>query len=946
VACLDDNTIAAFLGGELNDAQRAAVNAHLETCSACRQLVAALVKSERDDTGNPSLGDTLPSSGLHAAPKAPERLGRYVVLGTIGAGGMGHVFSAYDPVLERKVALKVVKSGRAAEVTEEVKARLLREGKSIAQLNHPNIVSVFDMGTSEGEVYVAMELVEGGSLKQWLAASPRDWRAVLTAFLEAGRGLAAAHRAGLVHRDFKPENVLVGTDGRVRVSDFGLSMSLSPREREPTPVPLSVDPRLTQTGALVGTPAYMAPEQLKGHLADALSDQFSFCVALWESLTGVRPFASRLDLDAAKWQRVEPPPSVRVPPWVRRALDRGLALEPSERFPSMEALLDALSTDPAVRRRRAWLLAGAAALTVALVAGGVAFARRVDQRCTGAPALAEAVWNPTVAATVKQAVTTHGSSDVAALVERRLGEYVAGWTAMHTEACQATRVRGEQSDQVLTLRMACLEHRRTEAKALVQLLSTANADVALRAPEAVEALTPLSACADTEALLAQVPPPERPDVQARVDAVRQELAASKAQLDVGRYDDAKAGATDAVTKARAAEYPPVLAEALVHLGRTQEQLGDLKGAEATLLDALSTAEASRHDVARAEAATALMLVLGVRQARYAEAHAWDKLAEGAIARVGRSPLLEARLLQTRGLVRYAEGKLQEAIEAHQQAVALFEQVDPQGVSLAAALNELGAAFRGARKAPEAMAAYQRALALAEARVGADSDLVATSRNGLANTFLLEGRFDEALPLYQQALAVFERRLGPQHYRTVTTLNNVGVVLAEQGRYRDALPYFEKVVAARDAVAADAKAADAHANLGMLLLELGRLDDADAQLERAKGLLQGLPLDHFSQAEPLLGAAKLSLARHDGAKAEAPLERVLALCAGKEGFRFEYTRARAQFLMARVLLEVKHQPAEGRALAEQARTALVGFGEQRFRRDIGEVSRWLDAHLAR
>ena len=943
MACLDDNTLAAFLGGELTDAQRADVQAHLETCSACRQLVATLVKSEREEPGGVSLGDTLPSTVPQAAlPKTPEKLGRYVVLGTLGAGGMGHVYAAYDPVLERKVALKVVRAGRAADVTEEVKARLLREGKSIAQLNHPNIVSVFDMGTSEGEVYMAMELVEGGSLKQWLSAAPRDWRAVLGAFLEAGRGLAAAHRAGLVHRDFKPENVLVGGDGRMRVSDFGLSMSATPREAEPTPVPRGLDPRLTQTGALVGTPAYMAPEQLRGAAADALSDQFSFCVALWEGLYGARPFAPRVDVDPARWQRAEPPAATRVPAWVRRALERGLETEPSRRFPSMEALLDALGTDPAVTRRRAWLAAGASTAVLLLAGGGVVVARRAD-RCTGAPALAETMWNPAVAATVRTALVTQGSEAVAALVDRRLAEYVAGWTAMHTSACEATRLRGEQSDQVLTLRMACLERRRTETRALVQLLSAATADVAARAPEAAEALPPLSTCADVEALRAQVPPPERPEVQAKVDDVRQALALSRAQLDVGRYDDAKAGATAAVTKARAADYPPVLAEALVHRGRVQEQLGDVKGAEATLLDALSTAEAARHDVARAEAATTLMLVLGVRQARYAEAHAWDKLAEGAIARVGGNALLEAKLLQTRGLVRYAEGQLQDAIDAHRRAVAILEKEDAQGVALAGALNELGAAYRGARQATEALAAYQRALTLAEARVGAESDLVATSRNGLANTLLLDGRFDEALPLYQQALAVFERRLGPRHYRTVTTINNVGVVLAEQGRFADALPYFEKVVAAREAVAADAKAADAHANLGMLLLELGRLDAAEAELERAKGLLQGLPLDHFSQAEPLLGFAKLALARNEGAKAEAPLERVLALCAGKEGFRFEYTKARAQFLKARVLLEVKHEARAGLVLAEEARTALKAFGEQRFRRDLAEVSRWMTSH---
>src|SRR5581483_9051057 len=225
MACLDDNTLAAFLGGTLSTADRAEVERHVETCPACRALVAELLKQERSTSGEPN--DTLPSSRPRSsAPKPGRAIGRYVLQELIGQGGMGAVYSAYDPVLERKVALKLVRGERHAGGLSEVKERLLREGKSIAQLSHPNIVAVFDMGTSEGEVYVAMELVEGGSLRQWLTSAPRHWREVLERFIAAGQGLAAAHRAGLVHRDFKPENVLVGKDGRVRVTDFGLAASV------------------------------------------------------------------------------------------------------------------------------------------------------------------------------------------------------------------------------------------------------------------------------------------------------------------------------------------------------------------------------------------------------------------------------------------------------------------------------------------------------------------------------------------------------------------------------------------------------------------------------------------------------------------------------------------------------------------------------------------------
>jgi tetratricopeptide (TPR) repeat protein len=935
VACLDENTIAALVGGDLDDTRLADVHAHLEGCTACSQLVAALIKGAREDSERLSIADTAPASGPLEPGEPPklERVGRYVVLEHLGTGGMGRVHAAFDPVLERKLAIKLVRPGRAAEAAEEVKARLLREGKAIAQLNHPNIVSIFDMGEAEGQVYVAMELVDGGSLKGWLAATPRPWREVLRVYLEAGRGLAAAHRAGLVHRDFKPENVLVGADGRVRVSDFGLSTSLS-RPEVVGPAPGPGDVRLTQTGAVLGTPAYMSPEQWDGRLATPLSDQFSFCLALWEGLFRAAPFER--GRGRPTWTRVEPPTPVAVPARVRAALERGLSLDPQRRFPSMEALLDTLEP----RAVPPGLLA-VAALVLVVTGVGVGL-WRARPSCTGAPALVEQVWRPEVAAAVERALGADAAA--AALVRDRLSSYLATWQAMHTEACEATRVRGEQSDQLLTLRMACLERRRAEVRALVGVLSgPAKAELVQAAPEAVEALTPVSVCGNTEALLAQVAPPEKPEVATRVEAVREALAQGRALVGLGRLEEAAAAVASARASASTAGYPAVLAEALALEGELDEKRGDLKAAEKVLLEALSTAEAARHDEVRAQAATSLMLVLGVRQARYAEAAAWDKLAEGAIARVGGGPLLEARLLQTRGLMRYAEGKVPEAIELQQRAAEAYARLDPDGVQRGLALIELGAAYRGARQVPEALAAYQQALGLLRARLGDSSDAVAATRNGLANTYMLEGRFEEAQSMYLAALAVFEKRLGARHFRTVTAFNNVGVVLAEQGRFAEALPYFEKVVAAREASAADPKAADAHANLGMLLVELKRPDAARAEFERARALLQGVAIDHFSNAEPLLGLARLALDEGRGVEAQPHLARVLELCEGKQGFRFDYTRARAQFLEARVLAEAKGQRAEGRERAEQVVRLFEGFGANRFRRDVSVVQQWLASH---
>jgi tetratricopeptide (TPR) repeat protein len=943
---LDDNTLAAFTAGTLSLTERTEAERHVETCAECRALVAQMLKHERSSL---EPVDTLPSPQARPAPKSGQAVGRYELGAVLGQGGMGIVYEAFDPVLERKVALKLVRSERHASGLHEVKERLLREGKSIAQLAHPNIVTVFDMGTSDDEVYVAMELVAGGSLRTWLNAEPRAWRDVLERFVAAGEGLAAAHEKGLVHRDFKPENVLLGTDGRVRVSDFGLASSVPAPVARPAPIVTTpVEPRLTQEGAVLGTPAYMAPEQLDGRDATALSDQFSFCVALWEALTGARPYAP--NVQDGSLQRVPTRSDAVAPAWLLRAVDRGLSLDAKDRYPSVRALLDALGKDLAHARARRlrWTAAAVAPLALAAVASYWA-ATRADRLCKGAHAQVERLWNPTVSAAVERALAATKADDAEAnweLARVRLEGWFGAWETMHTDACLATRVRGEQSDELLTRRMACLDRRRAEAQALLELLGHPTAEVAAHAPQAVDALLPLATCADTEALLAQVGPPEGEQAHKQVSAALLLLDEAKARFDTGLYEEATARAREGYDAAKASGHQSTLAQAQVLLGRLQEHAGDLKSAERTLLEAISTAQAGKDDAATAAAATHLMLVLGVRQARYNEAHAWGQLAQGAIGRIGGSPPLEARLLQTTGLVRYAEGQLKEAIDAHEKAVAVYEKVAPGSLDLADALNGLGAALRGARKATEALAIFNRALDLLLKAVGPNSDLVATTRNGIASSYMLEGRFDDALKLYQQAYEVFAKQLGEKHFRTVMALNNIGVVLAEQSRFDDALPYFERVLEARRlASETDAKTADAYANVGMLLVELKRFGEAQSMFDKAKGVLQGYPLDHFSQAEPLLGQAKLELAQGSADKAVEPLSRVLELCEHREGFRFEYTRARADFLMGRALVERKPPAPEGFDRVRRALDAFVGFGRERFKRDIAEVEDWLQSHPA-
>jgi len=399
VACLDDNTAVEFATGEMPPGATARVESHLATCRDCRTLVAALAPAPGEPDSDlatpmrPARGKrggrdlALASTEGHGKRGSAEpviavgdTIGRYVVLRRIGAGGMGVVFAAYDPQLDRRVALKLLRTGMGLG-EGEAKARLVREAQAIAQLSHPHVVAVYDVGTAaSGEVYVAMEFVEGDTLTQWLHRWERSWRDLLGAFRDAGLGLAAAHGVGLLHRDFKPDNVLVGSDGRVRVSDFGLARSLVTGDDEHLPMPALTALRvtLTATGAVMGTPRYMAPEQLVGKDVTAAADQFSFCVALYEALYGAHPFAGdTAALMIEEGARMRPPPDGKgTPAVVASILARGLDPVPARRFPSMSALLAELAHAVTPPRRRVVAIVAA----VALVLGGAAAATVITPR--------------------------------------------------------------------------------------------------------------------------------------------------------------------------------------------------------------------------------------------------------------------------------------------------------------------------------------------------------------------------------------------------------------------------------------------------------------------------------------------------------------------------------------------------------------------------------------
>ncbi|MBA3454286.1 MAG: protein kinase [Deltaproteobacteria bacterium] len=379
--------IAAHVTNDLEPEDRVRVALHLETCDSCRKIAKhadAVAATHHADTHATNVPGAAATTSGNANVLPAVLAGRYEIKRLVGTGGMGSVYDALDLSLHRLVALKVLRVATAgAEAHSEAVTRLVREARSMAVLSHKNVVAVYDVGFHEDQVFVAMQLVDGTTLRAWLAAEPRSVHAILRVLLDAGNGLAAAHSARLIHRDFKPDNVMISQRGTARVTDFGLArradlagdagLTTTERLSGPKMIDDTDLENVTRSGAIVGTPAYMAPEQSSGAVCDARADQFSFCVTAWEALFGCRPFAG------GTWseiyghvihQQITVPPTHTIPRSVQRALRRGLRVDPNERFPGMTALLEVLEAEiqRPIRRKQIAIAAASACAVIAAIA--------------------------------------------------------------------------------------------------------------------------------------------------------------------------------------------------------------------------------------------------------------------------------------------------------------------------------------------------------------------------------------------------------------------------------------------------------------------------------------------------------------------------------------------------------------------------------------------------
>ena len=798
-----------------------------------------------------------------------RKVGRYTLLELLGSGGMGVVFTAYDEELDRKVAIKFLqRSAGAAQA-----GALLREAQAQARLAHPNVIHVYEVGVADGRVFLAMEFVRGLGLREWSRAG-RSRAEVVEVFVQAGRGLAAAHAAGVVHCDFKPENVLVGHDGRVRVLDFGLARHSGARVED-------------APGG--GTPGYMAPEQFEGREVDARSDQFSFCVALFEALYGQRPFVGgslpALMLAVIGGEVVTAAGEARVPARLRRAVRRGLARAPADRHAGMTALLTELElVQPRPRGR--WAIAAAVSAALTTSAWWAASGGEDAAAVCAATAAAEvaAVWGEAPRAAIGRvfaATELAYAGDSFERTARLLDAYADAWAQVRRRTCEL----GDGTVDRLAER--CLERRRVALAAWVDTLRRADAAVVEEAVAATSELQGPEVCGDPSALLAA----DDGEADREIEGL---LARARAEGLAGQHARGVAPAREAQRLAEARGRPRLVAEALLRLGLLHEHTGAGAEAASSFAGAYFTAEAARDEVVRAEAAVHLVHVTGGPPRSDAEDALWSRLAEAVVrGRGAAADGLQAMLLQHRSSAARERGDAAAAVVDLEAALVLERGRLGAGHPALAAIDEqLGEVLAAAGRTDEALVVLARAIAGAEAALGAEHPT--TARRILARGAVHErrGELAAALADYERALAVWERAFG-EHPRLIWALTCVGRVLratsAERGR---AASYYARALAIAERAhgAADPQAAYACVELAGVLAEDGRAAEARELYARA---LRSLRDAADPLAAPLIEIGEAMLVDGDAASAVVALERArLGRGVGEARGRVEFALARA------------------------------------------------------
>lgn len=828
-------------------------------------------------------------------------IGRYVVLRSLGHGGHGEVLAAFDPVLDRNVALKLLRREGG-----DVEA-LIREARVLARASHPHIVTIHDAGVASGRAFLTMELIGGSDLAAWSRSDPRPSVLERLAVLrQVAEGLASAHALGIVHGDVKPANVLVGS-GRARVTDFGVAVWIERDRMHGDDAP--------RTRRWYGTPAYMAPEQYDGAVPNAASDQYAFCQMAWELLYDAPAFVVRTPtletasdpslfgatagihaspssvaelLAVAEAKQAGPPalPGNRptrgaVPQAIGEALRRGLLPDPNARWPSMATLLEALAFDPLRRQTRRRVLLGSSVLAIAASLSTAAWVGRPSVTCEHAGDRMAETWNDARRAAVAQALTEgHGLPETGrAWVLARLDDYAHRWIDMRVDACRATHERGEQSAELLDLRMACLDGLRHELASATEVLEQAEPEISRNATRVVSSLTPAARCADANALRSDAPPSD-PALAEAVAALERDSARERVLRSAGLYDQALALSEANVQRSEAIDHPRTRAEVLYGHATMLYEVGRYDESARVQEQALALALAHGHVLLAIEAASDLAFVLAVELRRIEEATAYSTVAEHMVRHERAGTSDEASVLVNASAVAQARSDDARDRELLERAAALLEaDPDANPDALAAVYENLAASAMAHGDPVVAEGHAERAYELYASMLGREHPRAVLAFARIGEVLATSGRTRRAEEILRSAAALLEGSLGPDHVETRFTQLSLAILLRDTQREERALALLERIVAhdPHDEEGTDSLHATALADLGATLVSVGRADEGEPLIRRALAELEaelGAEHIHLVSAISHLGTALLEQGRLDEAR---PLfERALTL----------------------------------------------------------------------
>ncbi|MEM6988957.1 MAG: serine/threonine-protein kinase [Myxococcota bacterium] len=773
-------------------------------------------------------------------PGPGDTIGPFTVDKVLGRGAMGLVVRARDAELDRDVAIKLLTGDDRDPVA---RARLLREAQSAAGLSHPNVVAVHQIGTHDGQVYVVMEAVDGGTLGEWIEHEPRSWREVVDVYLQAGEGLAAAHRHGLVHRDFKPDNVLIGTDGRVRVSDFGLVGRADDRPEVTSTVQADDElaTRLTRTGAIMGTPAYMAMEQLAGERADARSDQFSYCVAFFEALWRRRPYPgdtiTAIFAAIAEGELDEPPPD-DVPASVREALLKGLAAKPKDRHESVDLLLEALRRHRAHRLRRGPVVAAGLAL-LGVGAGATYWLRPAPtaaqaRHCDDGAERYDGAWGPKRRAAAELRFETKPNGAVAfALLDAEMNARRDEWVAGTGAACEAWK-SGAEEPGAYALRIGCLDTRLAEARRFTELVLSDDDRLLDGAVSMSTALLPIAACEDVATL--QAAPSLAAGQSARLAPIRSELARARLLVFAGHYLDALDLVEGQLAALLDVGYEAEVGAALETQARIELALGRNEDAAATARETIGRTVEARDGPTEARAIGTLIAALQLL-GRHDEAAGMVVRGRAAAERspdVRAAAYLEAAI----ATLHAATGATNEATAGFSRAIALLEGLRrPPPDALAGAYMSRARIKLQAQNTKEGFADLERGVAIATKGLGPHHPFSRGFSLELDAALQAHGQQAEAPALHRRALADCDETHGKDDPTCAAILQRIGNAHLFAGELGAADEAFVDGVARHDR----ASRSDPNGLLGLVASvghtksELGEWGAASAAYERARQL---------------------------------------------------------------------------------------------------------------